>query len=125
MNVTEVNGMAQIKNATEYLYFSDAGEHPKCCLCGERRANGLWQGSTLLLICRWCAIDTLPQLMADAFVDACHEGRPLHKELHDAVEHINKKFYQAVAKAMCRSERREDQDEQDEIFRELKARKIR
>ncbi|EIO4097950.1 hypothetical protein HYO33_23565 [Vibrio parahaemolyticus] len=56
-----------------YQEFESAGcEHDKCSFCGERKPNGIWMGNDSVFCCKPCAIEVLPQLLADAVLDGTH-----------------------------------------------------
>jgi hypothetical protein len=44
-------------------------EHPMCSFCGEREAVAVWRGAlSEILVCTWCATETLPKFAADAII---------------------------------------------------------
>ena len=53
----------------------DFGEGPQhCYFCGQTGVTGHWRGSRegpTLLVCRRCATETLPALIADAVMGEC------------------------------------------------------
>ena len=80
-------------------------EHGKCFACGERKADAYWHGFEIeMSICRACAIDVLPKLIADAVayheID-CLERTPSPNDLADALRTIQAEFWRAVALAAC------------------------
>jgi hypothetical protein len=42
-----------------------SGEEP-CSICGAAGWDGMWRGHDTIFVCRRCAIETLPALIADA-----------------------------------------------------------
>lgn len=40
----------------------------KCSFCSEQKAAALWMGDIDIFVCSICAVELLPQLMADAIV---------------------------------------------------------
>lgn len=75
----------------------------KCMICDERDATAYWMcRGEGILVCRWCAQDTLGKLVADAVVGWClSAGRqPTAKELQEAKAAMLSAFWYGTAMAM-------------------------
>jgi len=53
---------------------ANSGEPEVCSFCGEDRATGVWIGDKTIFCCKHCAMQLLPQLMADAIVGGISEA---------------------------------------------------
>ncbi|VVS92204.1 hypothetical protein [Desulfoluna spongiiphila] len=81
------------------------GEAEVCSFCGEDKASGMWMGrEKTIFCCKNCAIQYLPQLMADAIV-----GGTLESEIKDSEKRpveitqeltILKRFHSAFSTAL-------------------------
>ncbi len=81
-----------------------------CFNCGHPAA-ALWRGHTPVAVCRPCALDTLPRLLADALVGT-HPRRPsLIAELGNGLETARANFWRAAACAQA-AEAQRDRDAQ-------------
>jgi hypothetical protein len=73
-----------------------------CSFCGESESAAWWMGHQQVSVCRRCALEVLPCLMADALVgergDLPHALVSLHRDL----ETVLKGFWRAVAIATHR-----------------------
>jgi hypothetical protein len=49
----------------------DSYNESECSICGSKDWTGSWRGHKLILVCRKCAIEVLPALIADA---TWHDG---------------------------------------------------
>jgi hypothetical protein len=73
-----------------------------CNFCRERNASAYWTGNHWLSVCRGCALDILPKLLADAIIgervipDTC-----LPNVLRD-LEKIQANFWPGIASAFAR-----------------------
>jgi len=74
---------------TELADQFDLSHVESCCLCGKK-STAYWRGEKWIGICRWCAIDDLPKLMADAVVGG---GAKIGADLH----HACGQFWRAAA----------------------------
>ncbi len=70
-----------------------------CSICGRRRATAWWRGQTILSICRPCALDVLPKLLADALVG---EGPSNESQLHADAANVLRTFWTAAKLALKR-----------------------
>lgn len=73
----------------EYDVYADA----KCSLCGKR-ADAMWGGDTNVFVCSTCAVDTLPQLIADAIYKP--RDKDLYTAAHQALPRILLAFWRAM-----------------------------
>lgn len=76
----------------------------KCTFCGEKKANGMWRGTTDIFVCKRCALDKLPQLMADTIVGGTDErfiqnSTGATKNITQE-DYILKRFYSAFSSAL-------------------------
>jgi hypothetical protein len=80
--------------------------HSMCSFCGEREAAAVWRGATSeILVCRWCAIETLPKFMADAIVnDEVHQGTL--GIVQDALLRADRNFYYGAFLSAIRAHRK-------------------
>lgn len=51
-----------------------------CSFCGEHKAEAVWMGAAEVFCCRHCAVEYLPQLMADAIVGGTPEAEIRNSE---------------------------------------------
>lgn len=84
----------------------DANCAEKCALCDENKADAIWTCAKDIYVCKRCALDFLPQLMADAIVggtdkkfikSATGATNNLTKETY-----ILKRFHSAFSSALLR-----------------------
>lgn len=77
-----------------------------CSFCGENTAKALWMGKSDIFVCSHCAIEHLPQLMADAIVGSISIEQlqastdptcEINKELR-----IRERFHSAFSSALIR-----------------------
>jgi hypothetical protein len=69
----------------------------RCTVCGARKWSAYWVGAeTEIAVCRSCAVETLPALIADALADE----RPTIHVLLQHVERIRLRFWRALALAL-------------------------
>lgn len=82
------------------------GTTEACSFCGEREPSGIWMGEKVIFCCKFCAINYLPQLMADAIVDGTTEEQLKDKEVLPAhitnEKHILSRFHGAFSSALIR-----------------------
>ncbi len=69
----------------------------KCDICGHN-ATAMWSGKESIFICRRCAVDVLPRLIADAILSDVQVRD--YSRLLQAVEKAKSAFWQA---ATCRA----------------------
>ena len=70
-----------------------------CSICGRRRATAWWRGTKILSICRPCALDVLPKLLADALVG---EGAVSETGLRADAANVLRTFWTAARLALKR-----------------------
>jgi hypothetical protein len=84
-----------------------------CSFCGAPQAAGWWHGEQRVSVCRTCAVQTLPRLMADALVgereDFRHVYASLYRELLEAERHFWMAACGAIALAAQRVQERGEQ----------------
>ena len=78
-----------------------------CSICGERKPAGFWCGAVDIWVCKFCALDVLPKLMADCVVYGVPGGRPSWREIQDALLRAEKNFYYASTIALTRKKEKE------------------
>ncbi|HBM16068.1 MAG TPA: hypothetical protein DD381_06985 [Lentisphaeria bacterium] len=68
------------------------GEEAKqnCSFCGIEKSTAMWSGSTNVFVCHKCAIEILPNFIADAIYNR-------HTRFSDCLDKIEKNFYYAMA----------------------------
>jgi hypothetical protein len=72
---------------------SPAHSLPNCCwVCGQP-ATKAWHGETTLAICSFCALESLPALIADAVQIVGQRD----SELRDIFARIESRFWRAMA----------------------------
>jgi hypothetical protein len=72
-----------------------------CTFCGRPEASGYWRGvEDDVAVCRGCAVEVLPKLLADALVGERGDNPQTTGQLHRKLETVLKNFWQAVAGAV-------------------------
>jgi hypothetical protein len=74
-----------------------------CSFCGEPNAAGWWMGRQYVSVCRRCALEVLPCLMADALVGERGDVPLALGSLHRDLETVLKTFWRAAAIAIHRT----------------------
>lgn len=69
----------------------------KCGICGNSKAVAGWMGQDLLAVCRGCAIEVLPKLLADAVVGKHSDNSTAISAWKSAEKH----YWYAVANRFC------------------------
>jgi hypothetical protein len=80
------------------MYLDPSKDNPyvgeKCQFCGDDDATAMWRGEGVdTFVCRGCAIDILPRLIADA----CFFPAAKMAEMSQMVPKIMAVFWEAVA----------------------------
>jgi hypothetical protein len=75
----------------------DAAQHA-CALCGDEHWEAIWSGHTAVLVCRRCALEILPALIADA---VCNP-HVTDQQVCAALERITSGYWRGVALAVLR-----------------------
>jgi hypothetical protein len=77
-----------------------------CTFCGTPDTSGYWRGvEGDVAVCRGCAVEVLPKLLADALVGERGDNPQTIGQLHRQLETVLKNFWQAVAGAVWRAVR--------------------
>ncbi|WP_159956341.1 hypothetical protein [Pseudomonas sp. R76] len=78
----------------------------KCSFCSEQKATALWMGDIDVFVCSICAVELLPQLMADAIVGAINiqNLQNLMQASHSIQKErlILERFHKAFSSALIR-----------------------
>jgi hypothetical protein len=78
--------------------------YDRCTLCGEP-ATAFWYGHATVSVCRRCAVEKLPLLIADAVCDERGDGPHAVTRLTAALETVRRQFWKGVAHAVHRAAR--------------------
>lgn len=68
-----------------------------CTLCNQP-AKAAWHGNHVIAVCRECAVEILPALIADAAAGSCF--RPEHAER--VIDRITYRFWRAMSLRLLR-----------------------
>ena len=85
------------------IYDSPDEKDHTCHMCGKNKANAFWNGEQQFFVCRNCAVEKLPELIADAVVDGINEHsvtRPTNRVTR--IETIEANFHSAFSSALVR-----------------------
>lgn len=74
-----------------------------CSVCGEPYAAAYWRGRQMISVCRDCALNILPALIADALVGEFGDNMAVITNLYHAVEVMAGRFWKAAAVAIHRA----------------------
>jgi hypothetical protein len=77
-----------------------------CSFCGEARSAAYWtvagiEGASAIGVCRECAVEVLPALMADALVGEGASNRTLINDLKAALDRADARFWKAASSALA------------------------
>jgi hypothetical protein len=77
-----------------------------CSFCGEPTASGWWRGHQSISLCRRCAIEDLPRLLADAIAGERADAPNVVGNLQRAWEQAESRFWQAACVAIVQAAKR-------------------
>lgn len=89
------------------MYGTRPDGKPRACLVCGGRPNAIWVGEDILTVCRKCAIDVLPRIMADATAGVLQgcvaSGQPMEvrNAMRSAWARAESLYWQAAAHAMA------------------------
>jgi hypothetical protein len=69
-----------------------------CSVCGTADWDSCWMGITTVAVCRRCALEVLPRLIADAIFEPTLPPNKAHAALRD----VECEFWRALALAFAR-----------------------
>jgi hypothetical protein len=96
------------KNGREVPAFTSELWHgvDVCSFCGQPYAAAWWLGHQPISVCRKCAIENLPRLLADAVAGENADGPNVASNLHRAWEQAETRFWMAASCAISRAAER-------------------
>jgi hypothetical protein len=77
-----------------------------CSFCGEPHASAWWRGHQTISVCRKCAVEDLPRLLADALAGEHADAPNVVGSLHRALEQAEKNFWMASCCAIANAAER-------------------